>query len=208
MRRQVTRRSPIALDRRWFFEYFDFMAASLIGLPEIANHQAFNQARWAELCADPALASLDYRIETDRFGHILMSPPPSFEHSDRQGRILEKLAHLLGARGRARPEVPVSTTGGVKAIDAAWISDERLRRAYKGQVLTVAPEICIEVLSPSNTLEEIEETKRLYFEAGAEEVWICALGGRMLFYCRDTLEPAIHLQLCPEFPATLESDPR
>ena len=180
------------------------MAASLADLPEIKDCHAFNQARWIELCADPALAALDYRIETDRFGHILMSPPPSFEHSDRQGQILEKLGQLMGGQGRARPEVPVSTADGVKAVDAAWISEERLSSARHGQLLTVAPEICIEVLSPSNTRDEIEQKKRLYFQAGAEEVWVCTLQGRMLFHRKEAPEIASGSQMCPGFPVDLD----
>jgi hypothetical protein len=33
-------------------------------------------ARWKQLGADRELAKLPYKIETDRFGRILMSPPP------------------------------------------------------------------------------------------------------------------------------------
>ena len=53
------------------------MAAPLAELPEIKDWHGFNQLRWIELCADRALAALDYRIETDEFGHIVMSPPPA-----------------------------------------------------------------------------------------------------------------------------------
>ena len=78
----------------------------------------------------------------------------------------------MSGRGRARPEVPLSTAAGVKAIDAAWISEERLSRARSGELLKMAPEICIEVLSPSNTRGEIEQKKSLYFQAGAEDVGV------------------------------------
>ena len=141
-------RSLRPLDRIGFFYYGPRMDVSLSDLPEIKDGHAFNQARWAELCSDAALAALDYRIETDRFGHILMSPPPSFQHSDRQGQILENLTQLLKRGGRARPEIPLSTREGVKAIDAGWISEERLACSRGENLLTMAPEICIEVLSP------------------------------------------------------------
>lgn len=179
------------------------MAVSLSDLPEIKDGLAFNQARWTELCADATLAALEYRIETDRFGHILMSPPPSFQHSDRQGQILERLTQLLKRRGRARPEIPLSTGEGVKAIDAGWISEERLTDAHGENLLTMAPEICVEVLSPSNTREEIEQKKTLYFQAGAEEVWLCALDGHMLFYRKEAPNTAADSRLCPRFPRVL-----
>jgi Uma2 family endonuclease len=37
-------------------------------------------------------------------------------------------------------------------------------------LLTRAPEICIEILSPSNSAAEIAEKRVLYFDAGAAEV--------------------------------------
>jgi hypothetical protein len=48
-----------------------------IQLEASAQQTAFNLKRWAELLADPELARLPHRIETDRHGHILMSPPPA-----------------------------------------------------------------------------------------------------------------------------------
>src|SRR5205823_13674111 len=38
--------------------------------------------------------------------------------------------------------------------------------------LTRAPEICIEVVSPSNSVKELSEKREAYFAAGAQEVWI------------------------------------
>ena len=41
-----------------------------------------------------------------------------------------------------------------------------------GIVLQRAPEICIEVLSKSNSTKEIDDKRRAYSAAGAAEVWI------------------------------------
>ncbi len=54
-------------------------------------------ARWRELCADREIAKLPYKIETDRFGRILMSPPPSLPHGSYQFRIGQLLAQHLPA---------------------------------------------------------------------------------------------------------------
>ena len=51
------------------------------------NQTAFNLKRWRQLLADPELARLSYRVETDRHGHILMSPPPAPAHGKKQNRI-------------------------------------------------------------------------------------------------------------------------
>jgi Uma2 family endonuclease len=39
-------------------------------------------------------------------------------------------------------------------------------------VLQAAPELCVEVLSESNSSREIDEKRAAYFAAGAHEVWI------------------------------------
>ena len=43
-----------------------------IELPDLNSQTRFNLNRWAEILADPVLAKLPNRIETDRHGHILM----------------------------------------------------------------------------------------------------------------------------------------
>jgi len=58
---------------------------------------------------------------------------------------------------------------------------------------------------PSNTAGEIEEKKRLYFEAGANEVWLCAEDGKMTFY--SSVEVADRASgMSPEFPPLVGRD--
>ena len=57
-------------------------------------------------------------------------------------------------------------------------------------------------LWPSNTRGEIEEKKQLYFDAGAEEFWLCGEDGSMAFSTRDALLPAS--LLCPDFPTKID----
>ena len=45
-------------------------------------------------------------------------------------------------------------------------------RAGSRRRMTRAPELCIEVVSPSNSRKELREKVAAYLEAGAEEVWI------------------------------------
>ena len=151
-----------------------------IELPDLKSQTRFNLDRWTEIAADPRLAKLPDRIETDRHGHILMTPPPGFPHSDRQGNIADLLKDLL-PNGRTLAECPLSTADGVKAIDLAWLARGRAEFRERPLVLTSAPEICIEVFSPSNTRREIDEKRALYFDACAAEVWICNLDGSITF---------------------------
>ncbi len=99
------------------------------------NQTAFNLKRWRQLLADPELARLPYRVETDRHGHILMSPPPAPAHGKKQNRIGTLLEQLL-PNGHVVTECPVSTPDGVKAIDVAWLAPERGQEADTETCLT------------------------------------------------------------------------
>jgi Uma2 family endonuclease len=176
--------------------------ALTIQLPAHADQTSYNLARWAEIQNDPELAKLEYRIETDRLGRIIVSPPPAPSHGIYQALIAHHLTVLL-PQGFVVTECPVSTSDGVKAIDVAWLSERRAQEARTRQCLLSAPEICVEILSPSNTHAEIAEKRLLYFEAGAAEVWICDMDGRLSFYTSSQGGPLDRPGLCPDFPASL-----
>ena len=176
-----------------------------ITLPEQESQTEANMRRWAELLKNPELARFEGRIETDRHGHIVMSPPPAPDHGSLQVEIGHLLRTLL-PHGRTVSECPISTADGVKAADVAWASPQMIRQlANRLRVcFPKAPEICVEILSPSNTEAEISEKMALYFDAGAAEVWVCALAGNMQFFTSADSAPAVASALCPQFPPRIE----
>jgi Uma2 family endonuclease len=174
-----------------------------IELQPLETQTAFNLKRWSEILNDPELARLPHRIETDRHGHIVMTPPPAPFHGQKQSFIGSVLQRLL-PQGTVITECPLSTSDGVKAIDVAWLDAARRREIRDSVCLVRAPEICAEVLSPSNTVAEIREKIALYFEAGAREVWICNQDGAMHFYCNGDPNTHERSEICPDFPAKIE----
>jgi Uma2 family endonuclease len=169
-----------------------------VQLPDLASQTRFNIKRWAEILADAEIAKLPYRIETDQHGHILMSPPPAPLHGERQIHIGALLRHFL-PNGHTISECPVSTAAGVKAVDVAWLDPSRAGDFRQLTLFERAPEICVEILSLSNTTSEIDEKRVLYFDAGATEVWICNLDGSMSFFVGPDRQVP-RSSLCPEFP--------
>lgn len=161
------------------------------------DRTAFNLAVWGKLTADPALARLPYRFETDEHGQIIMSPPAAPSHGNRQSKIAHLLCQLMPS-GEVVTECPVSTRKGVKAADVAWCSDGIWAESKGLACLVHAPEICVEILSPSNTTGEIDEKRQLYFDAGAREVWLCAEDGQLSFFTATSA--ILTSSLCPEFP--------
>lgn len=125
--------------------------------------------RYRALCEDRRYAALPGKVELDPWGRMLMSPPASYYHGVIQiklGRALEPLG------GQASAEAPIVTPAGVLVADVTWASAQFIGRHGKESPLTRAPEICIEVLSPSNSAREIREKIEAYLAAGAEEVWL------------------------------------
>jgi Uma2 family endonuclease len=127
-----------------------------------------------------------------------MSPPPASRHSRRQARIAALFERLL-LQGVAFTECAISTADGVKATDVAWLGCQHPEHQQDPPVFTRAPEICVEILSPSNTTSEIDEKRALYFDAGATEVWICNLDGSFVFFVSPDNYQSRSV-LCPGFP--------
>jgi Uma2 family endonuclease len=178
----------------------------LCATPELLSSEEqteFNLRRWTEIHADPGLRHWEGRIETDQYGNILTSPPPNFNHG-KTAFTIAKLLESLVENGEASVECPVSTPGGVKAVDVIWISNRRRKQQVEDPLcLTKAPEICVEVLSPRNRPGEMADKKALYFEAGAKEVWFCDGSRNMVFYTSVEDAGSRRAALCPDFPRVL-----
>lgn len=155
---------------------------------------------WTTLVAEPSLQNLPYKIETNHFGQIVMSPA-TVSHSFYQGRI-GHLMENLRPDGITLPECPIETFGGVKVADVAWCSSDFIAENELGTSFQNAPEICVEMISPANSKQEMIEKCALYFERGASEVWTCTLKGKMVFY---NVEGEIRKsKLFPTFPNKIE----
>jgi Uma2 family endonuclease len=177
--------------------------ALYLKLPEVTDQHAFNQRRWDELLESGEMGLYEtQRVETDRYGHLVLSPWAIARHGIYQSEAVGLLARLQ-AGGRTITECPVSTSDGVKLVDAAWMSRERFELMREFKVFEMAPEICIEVLSPSNTRAEMEEKRDLYFEIGCLEFWTVGATGKARFFDPQNGEVPASV-LCPDFPVQLE----
>lgn len=155
---------------------------------------------WDQICADRSLADLPYKIETNRHGQIVMSPAKHW-HSRRQSRIHIKLSQLVKS-GELLVEAAVDTVEGVKVADVAWGSETFSKAHADDETLTAAPELCVEVLSASNSKEEVLEKLTLYFAHGAKEVWLCDDSGAMTFHVSPTRTEKRSV-LFPRFPTEI-----
>ena len=135
---------------------------------------------WLEVCQNKALQDPPFKIELNEWGHITMTPA-SNKHGHIQVLIVFTLMQQKTA-GRVLTECSVQTSQGVKVADVAWGSDDFFARHGMDTPYLQAPELCVEIRSPSNSIGEMLAKKDLYLARGAQEFWLVDEEGRLSFY--------------------------
>jgi Uma2 family endonuclease len=120
-----------------------------------------------------------WRTELVR-GKVVREPPAGFEHGHlaaRIGALLSRFVdeHQLGVVvGAETGFVLADAPPLVRAPDAAFVVAARLppvTTRIKG-FARLAPDLAVEVVSPSNTAAEIRQKVRDYLDAGTRVVWV------------------------------------
>jgi Uma2 family endonuclease len=110
-------------------------------------------------------------------GQLVVSPVPA-----NHGAICVRLILLIGSfvQKRKLGEVYDSSTGFrvsediLLSPDVSFVSKARLKKVFRGpdKFLHGAPDLAIEVLSPSDRMQAIHRKLDLYFEHGTRLIWI------------------------------------
>jgi Uma2 family endonuclease len=124
--------------------------------------------KYRRMCDDPFFANVPGKLEIDTWGRVIMSPASTY-HGRLQARLVQRLTIL---HGEAIVEVGIATSSGLFVPDVAWASSEFMVTHGDETPFTQAPELCIEVASPSNSLKELNEKVAAYLATGAKEAWI------------------------------------
>jgi Uma2 family endonuclease len=147
---------------------------------------------------DPLLADVPGKLELNEKGSIELTPP-SNRHASFQACVARELGTRL-AKGTTFTECSIETDIGVRVPDAAWASPEFMRRYGFQTPFPSAPEICLEVLSPSNTDVEMREKVAAYLTAGAREVWLVAEDGAVEIRNQNGVQPSSAYDIELELP--------
>jgi Uma2 family endonuclease len=137
--------------------------------------------QWQEVLADPSLKNLPYKIELNEHGLIEMSPA-SLNHSRLQGRIAALLLNQLG--GEVFTELAIQTRKGVRVPNVAWGSQHYLQQHQAELWASAAPELCVEIVSQSNSAVLLQERVQLFLDAGALEIWLVDENGQVSYFDR------------------------
>jgi Uma2 family endonuclease len=118
----------------------------------------------------------DYRYELVA-GRVIRMSPPGWQH----GLIVVRLAGLLDAHARRRGLGAVVTEVGfklrsnpdtVRGPDISFVRQDRLPAEKKRDYWSGAPDLAIEILSPSDTPRDIDAKVSDYLSTGVSEVVI------------------------------------
>lgn len=109
-----------------------------------------------------------------RHGEVVEVPFAKHGHAMDQRQLRRLLERAAGETGVVEIEVayrPTPEYEGWRA-DVAYVSSERWYGTPRDGYFQGAPELVIEVLSPSNTIPEIREKRKLCLANGSREFWV------------------------------------
>ena len=151
----------------------------------------------------------DLRLECTAEGDLVIMSPAGGETGNRNARLNAFLT--LWALNESSGEPFDSSTGfilpngAMRSPDAAWVKRSRLAvltPEQKKKFLPLCPDFLIELRSPSDSLEAIQEKMREYLANGARLGWLLdPLDHRVFVY-----RPGAVVE-CLENPTTISGDP-
>lgn len=119
-------------------------------------------------------------------------------------RVMSRCAQHLGNWSDTQPEPRGGVFSGeagfrlrdnperIVGVDVAYVSPEVLARQNNDSALVVGvPTLVVEILSPSDTIEDINDKIEIYLEAGVSVVWIIDPRRRTVTVHRSVDEPTL-----------------
>ena len=112
-------------------------------------------------------------------GRIVPMSPTAKKHGALENRIAHQLNQFVYPRELG--EVLVGEVGiyiernpdRVRAADVIYVSRERYEQDETEGYLGVAPDLVVEIISPTDRWEQVREKIDDYFSIGVDQVWLC-----------------------------------
>jgi Uma2 family endonuclease len=128
-------------------------------------------------------------------GEIKRMSPTGWKHGGVESNLTERLNAFVRENDLGRVltgEVGIYTgrdPDTVRGADVLFISHERLESASPDGFLDVAPELIVEIMSPTNKWEEVRRKIEEYLAIGVEQVWIVEPANRavQIYRSRDAV---------------------
>ncbi len=127
-------------------------------------------------------------------GKIVTMSPTNWKHGDFVSEIDWHLRSFVKKHGPGKVltgEVGIYVRHDpdyVRGAEVVFISSERIAQITSESYLDVAPELVVEVISPSNTWQEMRDKIEEYFAIGVAWVWIVEPERRQVLVYRSPTE--------------------
>lgn len=122
-------------------------------------------------------------------GELFWTMPPGGEHGSLAFEIAYRLRVFLEKHDLGKGTVetgyhPPDDRHTVLAPDVAFISKARAPRPFPKKYVPVMPDLAVEILSPTDSLQEIRRKATVYLANGAKLVWIMLPAEKGVDVCR------------------------
>ncbi|HEX3745691.1 MAG TPA: Uma2 family endonuclease [Bryobacteraceae bacterium] len=155
----------------------------MAALPQLITVEEFRQLPESELA---------YELH---FGEVVAMTRPKHRHVNLQLRLSDLLTPRLRSFGRVATEVPYRPFPefDLRVADVAAVSQARWDAIDPDDNLRGAPDLVIEVKSPSNTARQLRELVSICLGNGASEVWIVDTDKKSVTVFRQDGIPAVFI---------------
>ena len=151
----------------------------------------------------------ELRIERTAEGDLLIMPPEGGETGNRSAILVTFLTQWAWQDGTGvtfgSSTGFILPNGAMRAPDAAWVRRSRLTALtadQKQKFLPLCPDVVVEIRSPSDRLNNLQEKMQEYLDTGAQLGWLIDPPSRTVYVYRPN-RPVERL----EHPATIAGDP-
>jgi len=132
-------------------------------------------------------------------GAVFRSPAPSFTHQTVLSNLNDFLKDYASSKGGIVRFSPVDVFLDRKNVfqpDLLYVAKENLG-IISERGLNAAPDLAVEVISPSNSFKDRNQKRKLYQKFGVKEYWIIDPGNKSIeiydFRVADVDTPALYL---------------
>ena len=95
------------------------------------------------------------------------------------GKIAKFLLSIFD-EGQMVFNIPVETQDGIKVVDVGWIANSRLQTLRVEPTWSAAPDICINFISYSKSVQQIENNLHHFLKTGCQEGWCVFTNGKIM----------------------------
>jgi len=106
-------------------------------------------------------------------GEVILAPPRKYRHAKIQYALLKLLEPFLSQYGVIMSEFPFRVPGQEAwQADIGFVREDRDREAEISDFLMGAPDLVVEVLSPSNSMDDMNDKMDVCMANGCLSFWV------------------------------------